>query len=149
VTPRQLATWALVLSVLLGLLVAPAVEGQAGDLREVRYGEVISADPTIVVVKPTGRSTRTGATAGAIAGAALADRGDGWAGALIGGAIGGAIGRSADKKKAKKEGWALVIRLDSGEEVAVQLPHRKDQFKPGDWVRLLIGHNGTDVQRVR
>jgi outer membrane lipoprotein SlyB len=88
-------------------------------------------------------------TVGAIAGAALAKRGDRWIGGLIGGAIGGAIGRSADEAAARVEGWELIVRLEHGNEVAIQLPHRREQFREGDKVRVLVGGAGADVQRVR
>jgi hypothetical protein len=42
----------------------------------------------------------------------------------------------------------LIILLDSGEEVAIQLPGAHE-YLPGDRVRVVSGPNGTKVQRLK
>lgn len=134
----------------LGLgLAASGAAAQGGQMRQILYGEIISATPAVVQKQTGGRRAQTGATVGAIAGAALARRGDRWLGGLVGSAIGGALGRSADNKASRVKGWDLIIRLDRGDEVAVQLPHRREQLNAGDRVRVLTGAGGADVQRVQ
>lgn len=122
-------------------------ESQSGTMQQIRYGEVVSAEQTIVKDQATGRGAQTGATVGAIAGYAVADSGDRWLGSLLGGAVGGAAGHAAEKSAKTRPGWQLIIRLDNGEEVGIQVPSpkkKKDRqtFQPGDRVRLMVGPNG-------
>ena len=124
------------------------VTAQSNVMQRIQYGEVVSAQPVVIQDRPSGRGGATGSTIGAIAGAAIAERGDGLLGALIGGAIGGAVGRAADRSSATKRGTELVIRLESGDEVAIQVPGEQE-YVSGDRVRLTSGPNGTQVQRVR
>lgn len=123
------------------------LEAQSGTMQRIQYGEVISAQQGIVRDQATGRGAQTGATVGAIAGYALADRGDRWIGGLLGGVLGGAAGHAAEKSAKKRPGWELIIKLDSGEEVGVQVPSprkKRDRqtFRVGDRVRMMTGPNG-------
>ena len=130
----------------------PDVEARSGTMQRILYGEVISAERITIKDAPTGRGSRTGSTVGAVAGYALADRRDRWLGALIGGVIGGAAGNAAEKAKGKKAGWELIIRLDNGEEVGIEVPMgRKGRkvYASGDRVRLMSGRDGqTKVTKV-
>jgi hypothetical protein len=75
-----------------------------------------------------------------------------WLGALVGGVLGGAAGNAAEKAKKKKPGWDLIILLDNGEEIGIQVPMNKKNrgiFTPGDRVRLMSGPNGqTRVNKI-
>jgi outer membrane lipoprotein SlyB len=127
------------------LLVSPLL-AQSNVMQRVQYGKIVSADTVVIHDRPSGRGGQAGSTVGAIAGAAIADRGDGLLGALIGGAIGGAIGRASDRAGSTRKGTEVIILLDAGEEVAIQLPGTRE-FMPGDRVRVTSGPNGTRVQR--
>jgi outer membrane lipoprotein SlyB len=120
-------------------LPAPAADAQSQTMQRIRD-------------RPTGRGAQTGSTVGAVAGYALADGRDRWLGALVGGVLGGAAGNAAEKAKKKKPGWELIILLDNGEEVGVQVPMNKKNrgiFTPGNRVRLMSGPNGeTRVTKV-
>jgi outer membrane lipoprotein SlyB len=127
-------------------MIAAGVEAQT--LQTIRVGEVVSVDEVQIVERPTGRGAQTGATVGSIAGYAAASHGDRWLGSLLGGALGGAAGGAAEKASKKRPGLQLVVRLDNGEEVGVQIPlakKKKNQqtFNPGDRVRLMTGADGT------
>lgn len=130
----------------------PPADAQSQTMQRILYGEVVSADRITIRDRPTGRGAQAGSTVGAVAGYALADGRDGWLGALIGGVVGGAAGNAAEKAKKKKPGWDLIILLDNGEEVGVQVPMKKRSklvFSPGDRVRLTSGPNGqTNVKKV-
>lgn len=134
-------------------LVSPPVDAQSQTMQRILYGEVLSAERITIQDRPTGRGAQTGSTVGAVAGYALADGRDRWLGALVGGVLGGAAGNAAEKAKKKKPGWELIIRLDNGEEVGVQVPmNRKNRaiYTPGDRVRLMSGPNGqTKVTKVK
>jgi outer membrane lipoprotein SlyB len=132
----------------------PTVTGgafaQEGVQQTIRYAQVMSMEKTTVKVRPSTTGTQVGATAGAVAGYALASSGDRWLGGLLGGVLGGAAGRAADKRASKKKGWQLIVKLEgNGEEIGVQVVGKKVDYKVGDRVRLLAGPGGqTQVSLV-
>jgi len=124
------------------------VVGQGNVAQNVRYGEVISLRKVKYSDPSTGTGSRVGATAGAVAGYALSGR-DRWLGGLLGGVIGGAAGGAIEKAGKKKKGWELIIKIDGGEEIAVNVPGKKKQYDKGDRVRLMTGPGGkTEVVKV-
>ncbi len=130
----------------------PLADAQSQTMQRILYGEIVSAERITIRDRPTGRGAQSGSTIGAVAGYALADSGDRWLGALVGGVLGGAAGNAAEKAKKKKPGWDLIILLDNGEEVGIQVPMKKKNrgiFTPGDRVRMTSGPNGeTRVNKV-
>jgi len=130
------------------------VVAQSQTMQSIRYGEVVSAEQITIRDQPTGRGAQTGATVGAIAGYALADGRDRWLGAVLGGALGSAGGRAAEKAKKTRPGWELIIKLDNGEEIGIQVPMAKkkkdrESFSPGERVRLMSGPGGqTKVTKM-
>jgi outer membrane lipoprotein SlyB len=143
-------------AVLVGCLVlgSSGVNAQSQSLQSIRYGEVVSAEQITIRDQPTGRGAQTGATVGAIAGYALADGRDRWLGAALGGVLGSAGGQAAERAKKTRPGWELIIRLDNGEEIGIQVPiakKKKDRksFSPGERVRLMSGPGGrTKVSKM-
>jgi outer membrane lipoprotein SlyB len=130
----------------------PPADAQSQTMQRILYGEVVSAERITIRDAPTGRGAQAGSTVGAVAGYALADGRDRWVGALVGGVLGGAAGNAAEKAKKKRPGWELIIRLENGEEVGVQVPMEKKSravYAPGDRVRMMSGPNGqTKVTKV-
>lgn len=131
-----------------GALLAPRVAAQANVAKSIRYGEVIAVDRTVVELKNTGTGATVGATTGAVAGYALADHGDRWLGGMLGGVLGGAAGRAAENASRKKKGWSVIVKLDDGNEIAVDIPGKKQQYKPGDRVRIMTGAGGETKLQV-
>ena len=131
---------------------APEAGAQSQSMQRILYGEIVSAERITIRDRPTGRGAQAGSTVGAVAGYALADGRDRWLGALVGGVLGGAAGNAAEKAKKKKPGWELIILLDNGEEVGIQVPMDKKNrgiFTPGDRVRMMSGRNGeTRVNKI-
>jgi outer membrane lipoprotein SlyB len=152
---RVPAPW-IVLTAIFLMTVVPmptsTADAQSQTMQRILYGEILSAERITIRDRPTGRGAQSGSTIGAVAGYALADRGDRWLGALVGGVLGGAAGNAAEKAKKKKPGWELIILLDNGEEVGIQVPMNKKNrgiFTPGDRVRMTSGPNGeTRVNKV-
>lgn len=144
-----MSRWApsLPIAVLLLMAALPAL-GQANVMQRIQYGQVVSAEPVIVKSQPSGSGARVGSTVGAVAGYALADRGDRWLGGLLGGVVGGALGHAAEQAASAKRGWQLIIRLDSGEDIGIQVPGRRRQYRPGDRVRLMTGAGKTKVSKA-
>ena len=144
---RVQAPWIVLAAVILAAasMPTPTADAQSQTMQRILYGEVVSAERITIRDRPTGRGAQTGSTIGAVAGYALADGRDRWLGALVGGVLGGAAGNAAEKAKKKKPGWDLIIRLDNGEEVGIQVPMNKKNrgiFSPGSRVRLTSGPNG-------
>ena len=152
---RVQAPWivlaAIVFLTVVSIPTAPA-DAQSQTMQRILYGEIVSAERITIRDRPTGRGAQAGSTVGAVAGYALADGRDRWLGALVGGVLGGAAGNAAEKAKKKKPGWDLIIRLENGEEVGIQVPMNKKNrgiFSPGSRVRLTSGPNGeTRVNKV-
>jgi outer membrane lipoprotein SlyB len=142
----------LVVVVVAASIPTPSADAQSQTMQRILYGEILSAERITIRDRPTGRGARTGSTVGAVAGYALADGRDRWLGALVGGVLGGAAGNAAEKAKKKKPGWELIILLDNGEEVGIQVPMNKKNrgiFTPGDRVRMTSGPNGeTRVNKI-
>lgn len=143
------AAVAVALATGVALCTPPTAAAQVGSLQRIQYGEVVSAEKIEIEQARTGQSAAVGSSVGSVAGAVLAERGNGWVGSLVGGLIGGAIGHAADKKRKYKPGWELIIRLESGEEVATQVLRKAGDFREGDRVRLVIGQRGTQVTKVK
>jgi outer membrane lipoprotein SlyB len=154
-TWRAPTLWAVlvVFAVTIAFMPTSPAEAQSQTMQRILYGEIVSAERITIQDRPTGRGAQTGSTVGAVAGYALADGRDRWLGALVGGVLGGAAGNAAEKAKKKKPGWELIILLDNGEEVGVQVPMNKKNrgiFTPGDRVRMMSGPNGqTKVTKVK
>ena len=153
-TRRALTLWVVVAAVVVTVASLPTLPAaaQSQTMQRILYGEIISAERITIRDRPTGRGAQTGSTIGAVAGYALADGRDRWLGALVGGVLGGAAGNAAEKSKKKKPGWDLIIRLENGEEVGIQVPMNKKNrgvFTPGNRVRMTTGPNGeTRVNKV-
>lgn len=126
----------------------PPVSAQANVAQTIRYGEVITVDEAVVKTKMSNTGATVGATAGAVAGYALADSGDRWLGGMLGGVLGGAAGRGAEKASRKKKGWTVIVKVDGGGEIAIDIPGKKKQYNPGDRVRIMSGPGGETKLQV-
>ena len=153
-TRRTLTLWVVVAAVVVTVASLPTLPAaaQSQTMQRILYGEILSAERITIRDQATGRGAQAGSTVGAVAGYALADGRDRWLGALVGGVLGGAAGNAAEKSKKKKRGWDLIIRLENGEEVGIQVPMNKNNrgiFTPGNRVRMTTGPNGeTRVNKV-
>ena len=145
--PAAVALAAAVLTVIASTATTP-VAAQANVAQTIRYGEVVSVDQTVVKLKSTGTGATVGATAGAVAGYALADYGDQWLGGMLGGVLGGAAGKAAEGASRKKKGWSVIVKVDDGGEIAIDVPGKKKQYEPGDRVRILTGPGGETKLQV-
>ena len=134
------------LAVALGALVllASVLHAEVGRTKRLMYGEIIAAEQAMIETGYSKSGMAGGATVGAIAGYVLSD--GQWLGAAIGGVAGGAVGRGSKTRK----GWNIVVRLNEGDEVAVQVVGKKDTYAAGDRVRLFVKDNGeVDVMKLR
>lgn len=140
-TASVLIPLALLGSTLLPLSISP-VQAQASTVQKIRYGQIIAVTQAMVKTQSDGTGAAVGATAGAVAGYALVDGRDRWLGGLLGGVLGGAAGKGIEKASRKKKGWELIVKLDNGEEIGIDVPGKKLVYKEGDRVRLMTGAGG-------
>jgi len=146
---RQRIGWLVLPVVLIGAILAVApLAAQSNTVQSVSYGTVVSAKAVTIQDKPDSGKVAGGAAVGVVAGAALAGPGRHFAGAVVGGIAGAAIGGAVAESESVKPGVELVIRLESGQEIAIQIPGQQT-FLQGDRVRLTTGPNGTKVDRVK
>jgi outer membrane lipoprotein SlyB len=131
----------LLVSLLLAQIPSPA-RAQASTVLTIRYGTGVSVSQAVVMTQSDGTGAVVGATAGAVAGYALVGGRDRWLGGLVGGVLGGAAGKGIDKASRKKKGWELIIKVDGGEEIGIQVPGKKLVYKKGDRVRMMTGPGG-------
>jgi outer membrane lipoprotein SlyB len=130
------------------ILLVAALAAQSNTVQSVSYGTVVAAKAVTIQDKPDSSKAVGGAAVGAVAGAAIAGHGRHFGGAIIGGMAGAAIGGAVAKSESVKPGTELVIKLESGQEIAIQIPGQQN-FLAGDRVRLTTGPNGTKVERVQ
>jgi len=141
--------WLALLVMFIGAIpMAANLAAQSGAVQSVSYGTIVSTKAVQVQTAPSGGKVAGGAAVGAIAGAALAGPGRHWGGAIVGGMAGAAIGGAVAKSESVKPGTELIIQLENGQEIAIQIPGQQS-FLPGDRVRLISGSSGTKVERVQ
>ena len=141
--------WLVLSAVLIGaIFMAAPLAAQSNTVQSVSYGTVVAAKAVTIQDKPDSSKAVGGAAVGAVAGAAIAGHGRHFGGAIIGGMAGAAVGSAVAKSESVKPGTELIIKLESGQEIAIQIPGQQN-FLAGDRVRLTSGPNGTKVERVQ
>ena len=141
--------WLALLVMFIGTIpMAANLAAQAGAVQSVSYGTIVSAKAVQVQTAPSSGKVAGGAAVGVVAGAALAGPGRHFGGAVVGGLAGAAIGGAVAKSESVKPGVELIIQLENGQEIAIQIPGQQS-FLPGDHVRLISGSSGTKVERVQ
>ncbi len=117
---------------------------EARQVQSVQMGVVEGARP----IKIEGTKSDIGAGAGALAGGiagSSAGQGRGSAvGAVVGAVVGGVAGAAMEEGMTRESGMEITIRLDSGRVISV-VQGGKEEFKPGDRVRVLQGGGETRV----
>lgn len=129
----------------LALTVTGCASSKAGDTysrsetrhtQEVLMGVVEDVRPAQI----EGTQSQIGATAGTLAGGiagSSAGQGRGSSvGAVLGAVIGGVVGAAAEEGVTRQDGQEITVKLENGRTISV-VQAGKDEFKPGDKVRVL------------
>lgn len=128
---------------------AAVCRGQSQVMQSIQYGTVVSVADAVVREESTGVGAVVGSTAGAVAGAAIARGSGSWLGGLMGGVLGGVAGHAIEKAAQKKKGVELIINLEKGEEVGIQIPNKQaGLYRKGDRVRLMSAPGGRTTVTV-
>lgn len=144
---------ALLAAGLAALTLAGCASTQSGDVysrhetrREmyIRTGVVESMRPVRLQGARSGVGSSAGAVIGGIAGSGLARDGAGMViGAVIGAVAGGILGNAVEENTTQSTAMEYIIRLSSGQVVAVVQEGGLDgSIRPGDRVRLMSGSGG-------
>lgn len=119
---------------------------QAKTAQSVKFGTVVSTRP--VEISGGGGAISVGSVGGAVLGGFAGNTVGGGSGRLLataGGAIlGGLAGSAVEKGVSKDHGVEIVVKLDSGETIAV-VQSADMYFSPGQKVRLVGSGNNIRV----
>ena len=110
----------------------------------VQMGIVEGSRPVKIEGTKSDIGTGAGAIVGGIAGSS-AGQGKGSAvGAVIGAVAGGVAGAAAEEGFTREDGVEVTVRLENGRLISI-VQAGKEQFQPGDKVRILEGGGVTRV----
>lgn len=142
----------IIVSSIVGLALLSGISGcsspvgptyQASDANRgasVQMGTVVSVSPVVL----EGEVGTLGKLIGGVAGAAVGStigKGNGSVLAAAAGGVGGAVaGDAIDKKSSKKQGYRVVVKKDSGEQVSVV--QKSNNVSVGQRVELSVLSNG-------
>lgn len=138
---------------LLALVLSACASSKGGDVytrdearrvQSVQMGTVEGARPVMIEGTKSGIGDAAGAIAGGIAGSGMGQGRGSSIGAVVGAVAGGVAGAAAEEGLTRENGVEVTIRLDSGRLISV-VQAGKEQFQPGDRVRILQGGGETRV----
>lgn len=139
----------------LSVVVAGCASSKAGDVytrdearqvQSVQFGVVEGARPVLIEGTKSEIGTGAGAVVGGIAGSSAGQGKGSVVGAVVGAVVGGVAGAAMEEGMTREKAMELTIKLDSGRMISV-VQSGKDDFKPGDRVRVLQGGGETRVAR--
>jgi len=117
---------------------------EARQVQSVQMGVVEGARPARIEGTKSGIGTGAGAVVGGIAGSS-AGQGKGSAiGTVLGAVVGGVAGAAMEEGVTRENAMEITVRLDSGRMISV-VQGGREEFKPGDRVRVLQGGGETRV----
>jgi len=119
---------------------------QARRAQTVEMGVVEQVRPVRLEGTKSGVGVVGGGVAGGVLGSTIGSGRGSTIAAVIGGLAGAAAGAAAEEQITEADGLEIIVRLDSGELVAV-VQEDDVMFSPGDRVQLLTDSGGTT--RVR
>jgi len=143
----------LLLTLGISIIVAGCASSNAGDVysrdetrqvQDVQMGVVEGARPIKIEGTQTILGSGIGTVVGSIAGSS-AGQGKGSAvGAILGAVIGGVTGAAIEEGATREDGMEISVKLDSGRVISV-VQAGKEEFKPGDKVRILQANGETRI----
>ena len=117
---------------------------EARQVQTVQMGVVEGARPVKIEGTKSMIGTGAGAVVGGIAGSTVGQGKDSRIGAVIGAVVGGVAGSAIEEGVTREDAMEITIKLDSGRIISV-VQGGKEEFKPGDKVRVLQGNGETRV----
>lgn len=117
---------------------------EARRVQTVLIGTVESSRPIKIEGTASGIGTTAGAVVGGIAGSSTGQGKGSAIGSVLGAVAGGVVGAAAEEGFTREGGMEIMVRLESGRLISV-VQAGKEQFQPGDKVRVLEGRGETRV----
>ena len=117
---------------------------EARRVQHVQMGTVEGSRPVRIEGTKSGIGTGAGAVVGGIAGSSTGEGKGSAIGSVLGAVAGGVVGAAAEEGFTREDGVEITIRLESGRLISV-VQAGKEQFQPGDRVRILEGGGETRV----
>ena len=117
---------------------------EARRVQNVRVGVVEGSRPVRIEGTGTGIGAGAGAVVGGIAGSSVGQGKGSAVGSVLGAVAGGVVGAAAEEGFTRENGVEVTIRLENGRLISV-VQSGKEQFQPGDKVRILEGGSETRV----
>ncbi|MGH8750195.1 MAG: glycine zipper 2TM domain-containing protein [Burkholderiales bacterium] len=118
--------------------------GQARQEQNVRNGKVESVRAVTIEGTKTPIGTLAGGAVGGVAGSTVGGGRGSAVAAIIGAVAGGIAGSVAEEGLTRKPGLEIVVKLDSGNTIAIT-QEADEEFRIGDRVRII---SGGGVSRV-
>ena len=137
----------------MSIVVAGCASSKAGDVysrdearqvQSVQMGVVEGARPVRIEGTKSGIGTGAGAVVGGIAGSTTGQGKGSAIGSVVGAVVGGVAGAAMEEGITRESAMEITIRLDSGRLISV-VQGGKEEFKPGDRLRVLQGGGETRV----
>ena len=117
---------------------------EARRVQHVQMGTVEGSRPVRIEGTKSGIGTGAGAVVGGIAGSSTGEGKGSAIGSVLGAVAGGVVGAAAEEGFTREDGVEITIRLESGRLISV-VQAGKEQFQPGDRVRILEVDGETRV----
>jgi outer membrane lipoprotein SlyB len=137
----------------ISVVIAACASGKGGDVytreearqvQTVQMGIVEGARPVRIEGTKSMVGTGAGAVVGGIAGSTAGQGKGSTIGAVIGAVVGGVAGSAMEEGVTREDAMEITIKLDSGRMISV-VQGGKEEFKPGDKVRVLQSNGETRV----
>ena len=117
---------------------------EARHMQNVQIGTVEGSRPVKIEGTKSGIGTGAGAVVGGIAGSSTGQGKGSAIGSVLGAVAGGVVGAAAEEGFTRTDGVEITVRLENGRLISV-VQAGKEQFQPGDRVRVLEGGDETRV----
>lgn len=117
---------------------------EARRVQNVQMGTVETSRPVKIEGTKTVIGSGAGTVVGAIAGSSTGQGKGSTIGSVLGAVAGGVVGAAAEEGITRQDGVEITVRLESGRIISV-VQAGKEQFQPGDKVRVLEGGGETRV----
>jgi outer membrane lipoprotein SlyB len=118
--------------------------GQARQEQNVRNGTVESLRTVTIEGTKTPIGTLAVGAVGGVAGSTVGGGRGSAVAAILGAVAGGIAGSAAEEALTRKQGLEIIVKLDSGNTIAIT-QEADEKFSPGERVRVLSGGGVTRV----
>jgi len=111
---------------------------QARRVQQIQYGVIRDITPVVLEGTQSHVGSIAGAIVGGLAGSAIGKGRGSTIAAVVGAVAGGVAGNAAEEKLTRSQGMEFIIRLDSGNTIAIVQEHNPNaDFLVGDHIKII------------